>query len=129
MRSRSWPWVLVLLVALAPAPACAGEISGEEARQLREEVRGMFYHAFEGYMRHAFPRDELRPLSCTGEDSLGAYALTLIDSLDTLALLGDRRAFSSAVHWVGANVQFDIVSISSISLSSHLYLEACGPVA
>jgi hypothetical protein len=38
----------------------------------------MFYHAFDGYMQHAFPLDELRPLSCQGEDSLGGYALTLV---------------------------------------------------
>lgn len=38
----------------------------------------MFYHAFDGYMEHAFPLDELRPLSCGGEDSLGGYALTLV---------------------------------------------------
>ena len=38
----------------------------------------MFYHAFEGYMQYAFPLDELRPLSCSGEDSLGGYALTLV---------------------------------------------------
>lgn len=38
----------------------------------------MFYHAFEGYMKHAFPHDELKPLSCIGEDTLGGYALTLV---------------------------------------------------
>ena len=26
----------------------------------------MFQHAYGGYLRHAFPRDELRPRSCTG---------------------------------------------------------------
>lgn len=97
----------------------------------------MFYHAFDGYMKYAFPLDELRPLSCQGEDSLGGYALTLvrylcvfhtichhygpitiheicfieqIDSLDTLALLGDKEKFGAAVEWVGKNVHFDIVS-------------------
>lgn len=107
----------------------------------------MFYHAFNGYMKHAFPLDELRPLSCEGEDSLGGYALTLvsqfllfniihpnnkltdlellywdnneavsfillsqIDSLDTLALLGDREQFAASVEWIGKNLRFDIVS-------------------
>lgn len=41
----------------------------------------MFYHAFDGYMDHAFPRDELKPLSCSGEDTLGGYALTLVRSV------------------------------------------------
>jgi len=26
----------------------------------------MFYHAYDGYMTHAFPRDDLKPISCTG---------------------------------------------------------------
>jgi hypothetical protein len=33
-----------------------------------------------------------------------------IDSLDTLALLGDKERFSAGVQWVGKNVRFDIVS-------------------
>jgi hypothetical protein len=33
-----------------------------------------------------------------------------IDSLDTLALLGDKERFSAGVEWVGKNVRFDIVS-------------------
>jgi len=33
-----------------------------------------------------------------------------IDSLDTLALLGDKEKFGAAVEWVGKNVRFDIVS-------------------
>lgn len=33
-----------------------------------------------------------------------------IDSLDTLALLGDKERFDAAVEWVGKNVRFDIVS-------------------
>uniref|UniRef100_J3L4K3 alpha-1,2-Mannosidase n=1 Tax=Oryza brachyantha TaxID=4533 RepID=J3L4K3_ORYBR len=77
-------------------------------------VKDMFYHAFDGYMQHAFPLDELRPLSCQGEDSLGGYALTLIDSLDTLALLGDKDRFDAAVEWVGKNVRFDINKTVSV---------------
>ncbi|XP_075512241.1 alpha-mannosidase I MNS4 [Primulina tabacum] len=89
-------------------------VTKEEAKQLRDEVREMFYHAFYGYMKHAFPRDELKPLSCGGEDTLGGYALTLIDSLDTLALLGDQERFSASVEWIGKNLRFDINKTVSI---------------
>ncbi|XP_073278439.1 alpha-mannosidase I MNS4 [Primulina huaijiensis] len=89
-------------------------VTKEEAKQLRDEVREMFYHAFDGYMKHAFPRDELKPLSCGGEDTLGGYALTLIDSLDTLALLGDQERFSASVEWIGKNLRFDINKTVSI---------------
>ncbi|PRQ38158.1 putative glycoside hydrolase family 47 [Rosa chinensis] len=74
----------------------------------------MFYHAFNGYMDHAFPLDELRPHSCGGEDSLGGYALTLIDALETLALLGDRESFAASVEWIGKNLQFKINKTVSV---------------
>ncbi|XP_010441994.1 PREDICTED: alpha-mannosidase I MNS4 [Camelina sativa] len=92
----------------------AETVKPNEAKQLRDEVRGMFYHAFDGYMNNAFPLDELRPLSCQGEDTLGGYALTLIDSLDTLALLGDRESFTSSVLWIGKNLQFNINKTVSV---------------
>jgi hypothetical protein len=53
-------------------------------------------------MKHAFPLDELNPLHCNGRgpdyenpdnininDVLGDYSLTLVDVLDTLALIGN----------------------------------------
>ena len=48
----------------------------------------MFHHAYDGYLRHAHPYDELRPLSCDGVDTWGSYSLTLIDALDTLIIMG-----------------------------------------
>ncbi|CAK7327170.1 unnamed protein product [Dovyalis caffra] len=92
----------------------ADGVTLEQARHLRDEVREMFYHAFNGYMDHAFPLDELKPLSCEGEDSLGGYALTLIDSLDMLALLGDQERFTSSVEWIGKNLRFDINKTVSV---------------
>ncbi|XP_060960467.1 alpha-mannosidase I MNS4 isoform X2 [Cannabis sativa] len=72
---------LFLFVVLYPnvfvLRTLADGVTPEEAKQLRDEVREMFYHAFDGYMENAFPLDELRPLSCGGEDTLGGYALTL----------------------------------------------------
>ncbi|OEL23643.1 Alpha-mannosidase I MNS4 [Dichanthelium oligosanthes] len=105
---------LVAAAALLPDAAVAEGVTPFEARRLRDEVKDMFYHAFDGYMKYAFPLDELRPLSCQGEDSLGGYALTLIDSLDTLALLGDKEKFGAAVEWVGKNVRFDINKTVSV---------------
>ncbi|KAG4997739.1 hypothetical protein JHK82_028510 [Glycine max] len=101
--------LLLLSITMASLTlAVADGVSREEAKELRDEVKDMFYHAFNGYMDHAFPLDELRPLSCAGHDTLGGYALTLIDSLDTLALLGDRQRFSASVEWIGKNLRFDI---------------------
>ncbi|XP_019259396.1 PREDICTED: alpha-mannosidase I MNS4 isoform X3 [Nicotiana attenuata] len=106
--------LMLILCALFIGKTLGDGVTPQEAKELRDEVREMFYHAFNGYMDHAFPRDELRPLSCGGEDTLGGYALTLIDSLDTLALLGDRERFTSSVEWIGKNLQFDINKTVSI---------------
>jgi hypothetical protein len=67
---------------------------------ISQETRDIFYHGFDNYMKHAFPEDELRPLTCAPltrdranpahievNDVLGNYSLTLIDSLSTLAIL------------------------------------------
>merc|ERR1712078_306164 len=90
------------------------EMSEEEAAALREEVRGMFKFAYQGYLEHAFPRDELSPLSCRGVDTLGGYALTLVDTLDTLVVMGEAEEFARAVRWVGANLTFDLNSTVSV---------------
>jgi len=33
-----------------------------EVLKLREEVKGMFYHGWDNYMKHAYPLDELMPI-------------------------------------------------------------------
>lgn len=59
------------------------------------QVTQMFYHGFDNYMEHAFPLDELKPLSCTGEDSLGGYTLTLVSMcFDVFILCFDWDLFS-----------------------------------
>ncbi|XP_057423846.1 alpha-mannosidase I MNS4 isoform X1 [Lotus japonicus] len=115
-RGRRVRWIQIhsLLLLTSLTVAAAASVTGEEAKQLRDEVREMFYHAFNGYMDHAFPLDELKPLSCKGEDTIGGYALTLIDSLDTLALLGDRQRFAASVEWIGKNLRFDINKTVSV---------------
>ncbi|CEG83043.1 Putative ER degradation enhancer, mannosidase alpha-like 1 [Rhizopus microsporus] len=59
----------------------------------------MFEHGWSSYIEHAFPDDELNPFECRGRgsdkanpdninvnDVLGDYSLTLVDTLDTLAV-------------------------------------------
>uniref|UniRef100_V5G0I0 alpha-1,2-Mannosidase n=1 Tax=Anoplophora glabripennis TaxID=217634 RepID=V5G0I0_ANOGL len=94
-------------------------MSREERLQLREEARDMFYHAYNAYMENAYPADELMPLSCLGryrgltpnrgdiDDSLGNFSLTLIDTLDSLVILGDLEEFEHAVKLIIKDVSFD----------------------
>ncbi|GAB5362183.1 hypothetical protein AAMO2058_000776400 [Amorphochlora amoebiformis] len=96
-------------------------MSREEVVAMRERVREMFYHGYNNYLEFAFPHDELKPISGTHTDSLAelgnakrrkdstyqGVAMTLIDSLDTLAVLGNKTEFARAVTWVVENISFD----------------------
>ena len=84
-------------------------------KEQAENVRSMFFHAYDGYMRSAFPSDELKPLSCTGSDEFfGQVSLTLVDSLDSLAVFGNRSEFQRAVDLVLEFLTFDIDSSVSV---------------
>eukprot|EP01064_Diplonema_japonicum_P022376 TRINITY_DN3209_c1_g2_i1.p1 TRINITY_DN3209_c1_g2~~TRINITY_DN3209_c1_g2_i1.p1 ORF type:complete len:652 (+),score=125.79 TRINITY_DN3209_c1_g2_i1:91-2046(+) len=83
----------------AEGPSSGKALSLNEIRKLREETREMFYHAYNSYMTHAFPAAELRPVSCQGGDFSFSDipGLTLIDTLDTLAILDDVPQFQKGV--------------------------------
>ncbi|KAF2748340.1 glycoside hydrolase family 47 protein [Sporormia fimetaria CBS 119925] len=91
-------WLTLLL--LVCWVTLAHGMTDDHISSLREDTTDIFYHGFKNYMDHAFPEDELRPLSCSPltrdranpahievNDVLGNYSLTLIDSLSTLAIL------------------------------------------
>eukprot|EP00096_Caligus_rogercresseyi_P008881 TRINITY_DN2893_c0_g2_i1.p1 TRINITY_DN2893_c0_g2~~TRINITY_DN2893_c0_g2_i1.p1 ORF type:complete len:862 (-),score=266.40 TRINITY_DN2893_c0_g2_i1:1746-4331(-) len=139
-----FPYVLLsFLLALLPPDTLS--MSPEEKRELKLEARDMFYHGYHGYMDNAFPADELMPLSCRGryrgreadrgdiDDAMGNFSLTLIDSLDTIFLLGDMEEFELGVKNVIETVSFDHdISVSVFEtnirvlgglLSSHILSE------
>lgn len=94
-------------------------MSTERRLELRDTVKEMFNHSFSGYMTHAFPKDELDPISCCGlsrnsdptnwgvNDILGNFSLTLIDSLDMFVVVGDNMGFDQAVQSTLRTVKFD----------------------
>lgn len=61
-------------------------VTGESVDRL-EVVRDAFRHAWKGYKDHAWGRDELKPISKSFGEWFG-LGLTLIDSLDTMWILG-----------------------------------------
>ncbi|KAK2740467.1 alpha mannosidase-like protein [Myotisia sp. PD_48] len=92
-------WIIGLFAAALWLAGVEG-MRESQIGELRKETEHMFYHGFENYMKHAFPEDELRPVSCRPltrdrenpahvelNDVLGNYSLTLVDSLSTLAIL------------------------------------------
>ena len=66
-----------------------------EARM--KTVKENFAHAWEGYKAHAWMKDEVAPLSGGYRESFGGWAATLVDSLDTLWIMGFKKEFMNAV--------------------------------
>ncbi|XP_009113757.1 alpha-mannosidase I MNS5 [Brassica rapa] len=92
-------------------------------QQMREKVREMFYHAYDNYMTYAFPHDELKPITKSFTDSLSELgnlklehlptdyngsAVTLVESLSSLAILGNKTEFEKGVLWLSENLTFDV---------------------
>ncbi|XP_065067856.1 ER degradation-enhancing alpha-mannosidase-like protein 3 [Rhopilema esculentum] len=115
--------VIVFIVILG---SVNGDIQKTEKIALKERVIKMFYHAYDSYMKYAYPADELMPLSCKGryrgsepdrgdiDETLGNFSLTLIDTLDTLAVLGNISEFEKAVKLVINEVTFDTDVVVSV---------------
>ncbi|XP_050411655.1 ER degradation-enhancing alpha-mannosidase-like protein 1 [Patella vulgata] len=123
-----------------------GQFSERERLQMLEMSREMFQFGYDNYMKYAFPEDELNPIDCNGRgpdydnpenininDVLGDYVLTLVDSLDTLAIMGNSSEFKKAVGLVIEYVDFDksntvqvfeaTIRILGSLLSAHLIIE------
>jgi len=109
---------------------CHGD---EEALLYRNKARDMFLHGYRNYMKHAFPHDELQPISCQGRSDWGNISMTLIDSLDTLVVMGMYSEFELAVNRVLEHARFDMdknVSVFETNirvvgglLSAHLLMD------
>ncbi|KAL1284972.1 ER degradation-enhancing alpha-mannosidase-like protein [Trichinella pseudospiralis] len=65
----------------------------ERMQYYKEKVKRIFLHAYDSYIQYAFPFDELKPISCAGMNSWGSFSLSLIDSLDTLIIMGNYSEF------------------------------------
>jgi hypothetical protein len=91
-----------------------------ERIRLKKLTKEMFEFGYDQYMAHAFPQDELDPIHCTGRgpdylnrdnininDALGDYSLTLVDSLSSLAVLGNSSEFKKAARLVIESINFD----------------------
>ncbi|CAG8726823.1 13817_t:CDS:2, partial [Cetraspora pellucida] len=61
------------------------------------EIKNAFIYAFKGYKKYAWGHDELQPVTNTKSDNYNGWGVTIIDSLDTMIIMGinynDSREF------------------------------------
>ncbi|KAL5611994.1 hypothetical protein BROUX41_000443 [Berkeleyomyces rouxiae] len=87
------------------------------AKALRENrqhaVLAEMKHAWSGYRTHAWMHDELAPSTATFKDPFCGWAATLVDSLDTLWIMGLKEEFDEAAKAL-KNIDFTYTSRDAI---------------
>ncbi|KAJ5898867.1 hypothetical protein N7495_003611 [Penicillium taxi] len=73
----------------------------QERLQRLSAIAAEFKHAWQGYKKVAMGHDELKPLTAEFEDPFNGWGATLVDSLDTLYIMGMKEEFTEAVDTVG----------------------------
>lgn len=71
----------------------------------RKEVKRVFGRSWASYKKQAWMKDALKPISRQYVDQFSGWAATLVDSLDTLWIMGLREEFYEAVEAV-ATINF-----------------------
>ncbi|KAL1924216.1 uncharacterized protein VTP21DRAFT_7251 [Calcarisporiella thermophila] len=66
----------------------------------RDAVRNAFRHAYNGYRKYAFGHDELKPVSNKPADPRNGFGATIVDSLDTMYIMGLEEEFKEAREFV-----------------------------
>ncbi|KAJ9522770.1 hypothetical protein QJQ45_019828, partial [Haematococcus lacustris] len=99
----------------------------------RQEAWQMFDFGYQSYLRHAFPKDNLLPISCSGRNWQGGIGVTLIDSLDTLMVMNRKWDIAHAVELINEQISFDkdakvhvfevVIRVLGGLLSGHVLLE------
>jgi len=83
---------------------------------LQKQVLAMMHHAWnEGYVKYCWGGDEFKPVSkgCHNGWHLG---LTLVDSLDTLYLMGMDEEFAEARAWVADTEALDFSKVGNVNV-------------
>lgn len=76
--------------------------SDKEIRERRlAKVKSEAERAWQGYKKYAWTHDEVRPVSRKARDPFCGWAATMVDSLDTLWIMGLKDEFDDAVKAVG----------------------------
>jgi len=69
-------------------------------------VKEAFLYAWNGYITKAWGMDELKPVSGQNQNWMD-LGLTIVDSLDTLWIMGLKQEFQEARDWISKNLNFD----------------------
>ncbi|KAJ3572182.1 hypothetical protein NP233_g3263 [Leucocoprinus birnbaumii] len=100
-------WEIAPLAAEGTKPAALATLQADVAKQ--EAVVHAFRHAWLAYERDAMGADEYHPLSYGGSNltRAGGIGYTVVDSLDTMLIMGLQDEYQRARFWVENKLSFD----------------------
>jgi len=102
-----------------------GEDSDPVARARRKFVKRMMKHAWDGYVAHAWGKNEVMPVSKSGNSATvfgsSEAGATIVDSMTTLYIMEMDEEFNNAKEWVADNLDLaelmkDEVNIFEINI-------------
>ncbi|KAM0283887.1 hypothetical protein ACHAQH_002269 [Verticillium albo-atrum] len=68
----------------------------------QQAIKNAFKKTWTSYIRHAWGYDELQPISLDGVDRFNGWGATIVDSLDTLWMMGMYDEFNDGVSFVAS---------------------------
>ncbi|KAM0329351.1 hypothetical protein ACHAQA_004657 [Verticillium albo-atrum] len=68
----------------------------------QQAIKNAFKKTWTSYIRHAWGYDELQPIALEGVDKFNGWGATIVDSLDTLWMMGMYDEFNDAVAFVAS---------------------------
>jgi mannosyl-oligosaccharide alpha-1,2-mannosidase len=89
-----------------PMPRIQAKFDTESAtekaarKEKLEVIKEAFVHAWDGYKQFAWAKDELMPVTGGFKDPFNGWGATLIDSLDTMWMMGLKNEFEEALEFV-----------------------------
>ena len=91
------------------------EAEGNDRYRKQLAVKETFVRSWDAYKELAWGFDELRPLTGTPATTFGGWGATLVDSLDTLWIMGMKEEFEEAVEVV-SNIDFTISNQTNVNV-------------
>lgn len=109
MKSLKYKFIALVFLLAAIVPANSQTKQKVDKKQLAEQVKAEFMHAWNGYKKYAWGRDDLKPLSKSYKNWYEPETLlmTPVDSLDSLYLLGFKKEADETRKYITDNLSFD----------------------
>jgi mannosyl-oligosaccharide alpha-1,2-mannosidase len=80
--------------------------SAEKENAQQRAIKQAVKHSWNGYRDYAWGEDHLKPITKSSDNWFGV-GLTILDSLDTLIIMGLEKEYQDGLEWVKGSLSFD----------------------